>query len=500
MRGLRDFLPELALGDALVDELSDENEWLPTPFLDAACAGHVDVVEGAFTARAARGAPLAPMQVIAARKVRHGTRPAAVLGLFERTLYRSLVTASTAEIVGADRDADSYRAFLEAPLAVPGTEYVLETDIASFYEYVDHERLETELLAQGTAYDIAELVVSWLQEVSARRFGLPQTIGSSHPLGEIYIDVMERRLLREGHVVFRYADDFRVALPDWDGVLRATDALSDAARALGLVLNDAKTYTPRLSTYRDIISRPEELMREVSESAEADLTGWNEYFDEAEPPEESEVRQEAAHQLLHYWMQESEEDDVQRQREAQVTSRLLGQALGVMTALADPFALGATTAVLAYEPVHTARLGRYLAAVSGSQPGSVEEAVRTALELKGLSQWQHLWLLWVAVHDQGLRFTGTSAIATWAERLTGHHWNDHVRAMATVLLAQQGLRTLADCSALLGDLDAGAARDTTVAAMTLAAGGDLRRLRAVRGASELDRLVSDWAAENLVRR
>ncbi len=452
MRGLSDFLSEFSLSDALVEELFDPNDWLPPPLLEAAIVGHVDPVAEAFTAKAALGAALAPMQVIAARKARHGTRPAAVIGLFERTLYRAFVTAATAQVDLPTRDADSYRAFLEAPLSVPGTEYVLETDIASFYDYVDHERLESELLAQGTPFDIAELVVAWLQETSGRRFGLPQTIGSSHPLGELYIDVMERRLLREGHAVFRYADDFRVALQDWDGVLRATEAVSGAARALGLVLNDAKTYTPRVTTYRDIISRPEELMAEISESAEADLTGWNEYFDEAEPPEDSEVRQEAAHQLLDYWMQESEEDDVQRQREAQITSRLLGQALGVMTALSDPFALPATKAILAYEPVHTARLGRYLSAVSDSQPGSAEAALRGALRLKGLSEWQHLWLLSVAVHDGGLRFTGSSSIAAWAERLTGHQWNDHVRAMATVLLAQQGLRTLAECSALLGDV------------------------------------------------
>ena len=47
--------------------------------------------------------------------------------------------------------------------------------------------------------------------------------------------------LRQGLTVWRYNDDFRVAVDGWSDALNAVDALERECRSMGLALNDLKT-------------------------------------------------------------------------------------------------------------------------------------------------------------------------------------------------------------------------------------------------------------------
>lgn len=489
-------LSQLDLAIALEQEIGDSSQSLPTPFVDLAVRERVDEVSEWFGAQARQGKPLAPQQIIGVGRGRHGLRPAGALGLYERTLYRAFVQEACMQFPPLSRDNDTFEAFQKAPLDVPDAQYILETDVSSYYEYVDHERLHSEMLDQGSSFESATRVIDWLGEVTGRGFGLPQTIAPSHPLGEIYIDIMERRLIREGYRVFRYADDFRFALTDYDDVLRATESSFLAARDLGLVLNDSKTYAPKRDQYMKYLNRPAELMESISASAEADLGGWNEYTSEVESPEDAEIKQEAAHQLLDYWVRESEDDEYQRSREAHITSRLLGQSIGVMAALEDPYAVGATRGILSFERVHTARLCSYLIDASSPWPDAAAEAVLEALKIKGMTQWQHLWLLQVAIFNNPLASLAAKDLDAWATRLLGPEWSEVVRASACVLLARRGKVDLALAQGLYEQVSP-VARPTVTAAMAVIVQGNNRKLRAVREGSLLQRLVTDWAAANL---
>lgn len=106
-----------------------------------------------------------------------------------------------------------------------------KADIASYYQYIDHERLVDEVVAQ-TGDDLAVgLAVELLSETSGRRFGLPQLSQVSDILADVYIGPMSRHLARAGFRAWSFADDFRVACRTYDEALRALEAVDEGARS-----------------------------------------------------------------------------------------------------------------------------------------------------------------------------------------------------------------------------------------------------------------------------
>ena len=188
--------------------------------------------------------------VLLARKLGRGARPLSLLGLQERILYRGVVAlVEKAAQVSGNRSFEEFEAFQREPLEVQGCRYVLKADIAAYYQYIDHERLVDEVVAQ-TGDDLAVYIaVDLLHRATGRAYGLPQLNTSSDVLAEIYIEPMRRALIRSGFITYRFADDFRVACRTYAEALSAWEAADSAARDLGLVLNESKTSTPRLERY-----------------------------------------------------------------------------------------------------------------------------------------------------------------------------------------------------------------------------------------------------------
>lgn len=187
---------------------------------------------------------------VLARKAGRGSRPLPYIALQDRLVYRALVTSLDPWLPTVPGRGD-YDAFVSSPLEVEECRYVLKADVSAFYQYVDHERLIDEVVAQ-TGDDLAiTAVVELLQGGTRRRFGLPQMQSSSDLLGDIYVDPIRRSLLRQGHNVVRYADDFRVACGSYSEALASLELIEREAFNLGLILNEAKTGTPQRSTYEE---------------------------------------------------------------------------------------------------------------------------------------------------------------------------------------------------------------------------------------------------------
>jgi hypothetical protein len=55
---------------------------------------------------------------------------------------------------------------------------VVESDFASFYQYIDHEVLKAEIQLQTGEVQFASLLIALLCEVERRRFGLRQLLDS----------------------------------------------------------------------------------------------------------------------------------------------------------------------------------------------------------------------------------------------------------------------------------------------------------------------------------
>ncbi|HEX8003688.1 MAG TPA: RNA-directed DNA polymerase [Mycobacteriales bacterium] len=236
--------------DAVVGhELTTLNRLLPPRWGDLALRSHERHVVNWFKAATRRGFTPSPDDTILARKVSGGARPLTFMSLLDRLSYRAAVSVLAEDLPSFPRTHDAYEAFQRAPLAVDGCAYVLKSDVSAFYQYIDHERLVTEIIAQ-TGDDLAiTTAIEVIRGSTGRQFGLPQLNLVSDALAEVYIEPIRRHLTRAGFNVWRFADDFRVACETYEEALEAWELLDRAARDLGLVLNEAKTRTPGRARY-----------------------------------------------------------------------------------------------------------------------------------------------------------------------------------------------------------------------------------------------------------
>lgn len=397
---------------ALADEFLAARGLIPDDDAMSRLFMHEQAAEWAQRRCAGEFAPI-PGQIVTVRKSGHGVRPVAELSVRDRVLYRALVSRWKDELPYPDRSSRAYQSFLEAPLSADVTPtYVVSSDVTACYEYIDHGLLGREVLARTGDSEGVEALTNLLAGLMGRSYGLPQQSGTSDALAEAYLSVVERRLLRQGLAVWRYNDDFRVAVHGWSDALNAVDALERECRSIGLALNDLKTVIRKGETYRQVLGRRAEVMREISDEVELDLSDvmvgpYNDVL--VVEPEKSEVEVGAAQQIVAEWttMQDkmlapdpetgltSEEKD----KHTALTD-LLRWALPALESIAaaGPI-LEACAQILRTEQTLTPYVARYVEK-SGDESGTVAWFETFLADDPYLTPWQ-AW--WVAPALRGLK-------------------------------------------------------------------------------------------------
>ncbi|MPZ51778.1 MAG: hypothetical protein GEU79_03430 [Acidimicrobiia bacterium] len=247
----QDLINRLDLEAALHQERETVRNLLPTePGLKGLTDNSVKFREW-LVGQLRSGMDIAPNHVVSARKHGVGTRPVPIVGIPGRVLYRALTEELLRDRPSVDRTQEAYSEFVAAPvmyareldsgdagwkIGQSGITHVVKSDLAAFYEYVDHEILIRELLAVSPDFDAADALRELLYEMEGRTFGLPQLLDPSDELSDLYADIVERGLLREGFQTWRFNDDFRIASASYSEALRAIEALGRHARHLGLVI------------------------------------------------------------------------------------------------------------------------------------------------------------------------------------------------------------------------------------------------------------------------
>lgn len=126
---------------------------------------------------------------------------------------------------------------------------IVRTDISTFYESIDRDRLllkldQDQLLSLSSKRFIRQLLDAYQRE-SGRALGIPRGVGVSAYLAELYIRPFDEtvRGLRGLVAYHRYVDDIVAifARPPSGYSLDYTDQIRQAATERGLALNDAKT-------------------------------------------------------------------------------------------------------------------------------------------------------------------------------------------------------------------------------------------------------------------
>ncbi len=157
--------------------------------------------------RLSSGARNAPSAVVDARKANQAFRPVPVVGIAERIAMRALTDWILEGVDLPERGQDQYRAFVSGPisrafpngkvarLSQASIDYVVQADIAAFYQYVDHGVLLEELQVRTGKVEAARLLIELLGEIQGTTYGLPQLLAASDALSEVYIQSWSVTLL-----------------------------------------------------------------------------------------------------------------------------------------------------------------------------------------------------------------------------------------------------------------------------------------------------------------
>jgi RNA-directed DNA polymerase len=187
------------------------------------------------------------------------------------TLEDKIVQGAVAEVLSAIYEADFYgfshgfrpgrsahRALnnLDRGLMTRGVNWVLDVDIQSFYDSLDHE-----LILRMVAHRIADprmlrLIRRWLEagvleggEWTAVETGTPQGSGISPLLANVvlhyvfdqWVHQWRRKRARGQVIVCRYADDIVIGAENEDDAAKLLEALRERLAMCGLALNEDKT-------------------------------------------------------------------------------------------------------------------------------------------------------------------------------------------------------------------------------------------------------------------
>jgi hypothetical protein len=396
------FRKRLRFDAGLREELDRAQDRLPSRTAEKAVEEKVAEYSDRVAGLCAAGFEPAEQEIVWMPKAYLRYRPLSSLPLMERVVYRTLAD----DLVRAVGDLDEYRDtrdtfesdILKADEKL--TRFGI-ADVASFYRYVPHRLLETRIVEATGRSDLAEAVVTFLRMVMRADVGVPQNVGPSDQFADLLIAPVERKLVRQGLVVSRFNDDFRIGGRSNRAARHGLEALQNELHAYGLTLNDSKTTILRRETFAEHVEA-------VTEAAYEDQTEIGD-----EPATQALLRGTKA-MLTRALRGTAAKKTASRQL---AESQALGQvrkALRRLMRWEDPSAVGHGQAIINRHPSLTQHYGRYCARLIAAGNG---DDVRTYLEdvfpRLILTPWQELWLLEPFV--QGLAATGPR-LQRWLER------------------------------------------------------------------------------------
>jgi hypothetical protein len=426
-----ELLKRLDLKSSAELELKMSNRLMPRRPDRIALAGQADEVSRLLRAKYKKGQFGDLAEIIFVDKNRKGRRPVSEMSLSDKVLLRALVKLISESLPPQLVTRVPSDEFRKSPAKSENVRYISKTDIASYYEYVDHYRLADELEAQTGEAPAIAVLMDLLFRVMGRRVGLPQVHPSSDILGDTYIDPVRRRMRRRGYQVTTYSDDFRIASPSYGDARQALEICAREVRSLGLTLNEAKTFTYTKSNYIDSLQAFSTAEKRLFEEGEGVDDVWgllflDDYTDETEaniqnspqtlassaaqpildddaldftqPDQVTAVdsaQTRAAQKAWEIWVEEDESDAKQSTIEAAITESLLGRALPILGRSGDERPAEILAQLLQFEPALTPQISTYITELAATSPTARKILRRELDDLvkeESFSLWQKIWI------------------------------------------------------------------------------------------------------------
>ncbi|WP_307836386.1 reverse transcriptase domain-containing protein [Arthrobacter tumbae] len=217
-----------------------------------------------------------------------GPRPVNIIAAQDRIIYHALVERLRPALPPETRSSENWSKFASVGVESRADAYIVEFDMASCYEYIDHVTLRRELILQSMDVEGVTAVMEFLQSIFGRFRGLPQLIRSSDLLSDVYLEGIERELLRGGSTPARYADDFKVVSENWGAANTIIETAADVARDYGLILSTGKTNIRKSVTVTEDRARFIDFLVKYFNAAKGDLSRVDVFSDNYGDPEEVE--------------------------------------------------------------------------------------------------------------------------------------------------------------------------------------------------------------------
>lgn len=518
----------LNLADAVLAEAASARNLLPAePAWNAVSSRASDIAR--YLDNQLRAGFHPSLQVeIAARKPAHGVRPVPYWGVLERVAYRALTTAALAKVKPIDRSPQAYINFITEPgryardrqpakehaaglvifdffLSESPVNYVVKSDLAAFYQFIDHAILAEEMLLSGVDFDLIEALIELLAEVQGRNYGLPQLLDASDMLSELYADRIERDLLRSGFAVWRFNDDFRIACDTYADALAAIEELDAAARRVGLSLSENKTVTVGLTKYIfDAFDlTPSEAGKTVNVDNVEDLVGdYTDDFGKDDADDALAVIRRAQIETSDVEPELSDEQWIRLRGVRIEHVRLLRRAINGLTFAADSRAIKDVVRLAIYAPSLTPNLMRYIKKVGEAPDTSSDrwDEIAATVDLLAnnvaLNAWQQLWLVDIVrdlrLLERGLDEEAIGNRVEWVDELRRDTGSDVLRAVATRALAAHGRLPL---HAVIADADRASAALLHIYA---SAGKECVKLLSGNDAVDAQKTIDAWAGTSIL--
>jgi hypothetical protein len=407
------------------------------------------------------------------------SRPAALLTLDDRVVYEALVNLlrpalakclMPADVVFWPRETHGPKRWVEFEKAPLGSkhQYVVQADVAGFYESMGHEVIEDDLVQAAGDRQVAVSIKTFLNRVMGAGRGVPQGLLPSDALATLYLQAVDAAMIRDGFDYWRHGDDMRVAVENISRARGAVSGLENELRGRGLLLNGSKMAILTREQYDANLTAGEASMRvmraELFESKVARVStdagqlqaamdraeldeewGWGLFYHQNIPLEKviEELRPhltptdaELAEHVLARALDRSPGRPNALPKE--LFHFLVTRALIQLAAIRSPVAIASASTIIARFPDKTETVCHYLQAVVRNNGAEVVGAVENLLGSRlFMTPWQEAWLY--RVLGLGAEHVSTATIARLRESSgsDGIHWLPRVESMKVLARVRQ---------------------------------------------------------------
>ena len=246
--------------------------------------------------------------------------------------------------------------------------YLVRTDLVGYFEHIDHRVLTTEIDSLGARKPVTDLLRDLLKRwETSTGHGLPQNLEPSSLLANLYLDPLDKAMVRAGFRYFRFMDDIYILGNTKLETRKALQFLTNECRKRRLFLNSKKTEVMEGTDIDSFLSEDND-----------DRLNIDYLIGEGDPDQ--------AMNLIHKLARKVGVKDDLNEREYKFL-------LGRLRKIQDPLLVKKSLGLLENYPHLSEQISRYLRIFASRRP-TIQRGIFSFLASDAnIFPWQEMWLL-----------------------------------------------------------------------------------------------------------